>query len=52
MIERHTHALRPTSGRNEIDQDVIDLWLSLRDIIRNEEAWYIIQKWKNRLIKP
>jgi hypothetical protein len=46
-VEPHTHPIRPTLTREEAGDDVLDLWCRLRDIIRNEEAWYIIQEWKD-----
>jgi len=50
MVHPHTHPLRPTLGRSETDQDVLDVALQLRDMLSNEEIWYILQQWKKKVI--
>jgi len=49
-VEPHTHPLKPTLQRNEADPDVIQLAIDIRDIIRNEEMWFILQEWKWRVV--
>jgi hypothetical protein len=40
----YTHAQRETLGSNETSPEVKELWLSLQDIMRNEEAWFILEQ--------
>lgn len=48
-VEPHTHPVKPTLCRNEVDRDVLDLAVKIRDIIRNEELWYELQRYKNKV---
>ena len=48
--EPHTHPIRPDQGRIDTDQDVLDVALQLRDMLSNEEIWYILQQWKKKVI--
>jgi hypothetical protein len=48
--EPHTHPLKPTLRRSEVDQDVLRLAEEIRDVIKNEEMWFILQEWKWRVV--
>lgn len=51
MIHPRTHPTRPDLGRVETDSDVLDVALQLRNMLSNEEIWYVLQTWKNKVIK-
>lgn len=45
--EPHTHPLPKTLTRRETDPDVRDLSEMVRDILKTEELWYVLQVYKN-----
>lgn len=49
MEHPHTHPLRPDQGRSETAPDVLDIALQLRNMLSNEEIWYILTKWKEKI---
>lgn len=51
MIHPRTHPARPDLGRAETDPDVLDVALQLRNMLSNEEVWYVLQEWKDKVIK-
>lgn len=54
ITEKKTHPERPTLSSLEANDIAKKLWEEIRDITRNEEAWYIIHAylececWVNR----
>jgi len=49
MIHPRTHKARPDRGRAETDSDVLEVALQLRDMLSNEEVWYVLQEWKDKV---
>jgi hypothetical protein len=44
MEEPHTHPIPPTLRREDASDWTRELWEKLRDVIANEEAWYILEE--------
>jgi len=51
MIHPRTHKARPDRGRAETDPDVLEVALQLRNMLSNEEVWYVLQEWKDKVIR-
>jgi hypothetical protein len=49
MEHPHTHPTRPDLGRVETDPDVLEVALQLRNMLSNEEVWYVLQMWKDKV---
>ena len=41
-VEPRTHTPRPTLLREEVSKEAAELWLAIRDICVNGEAWWIL----------
>lgn len=48
-VEPRTHTPKPTLSRRDVDEDVLLLAEATRDLLSNEELWYVLQQYKARI---
>jgi len=44
--------VRPSLGKRHVRAETLRLWEELRDVVRNEEVWAIIEKHFDDLLRP
>lgn len=47
--EPHTHPVKPTLGSMETSPEAKAIWEQLVNVLRNEEAWEILNTWYNEV---
>jgi hypothetical protein len=47
MQEKHTHPIKPTLKRTEVSSKVLALAEEIRDVLRCEELWFILQRFED-----